>query len=151
MGWFKVGNTKLVISDASLDCCTGYLKLIFKEFEEVEMKPCLYELMSMQEILMSASSYIDKKKIGLISDYIDMLTCRTKSELPGQREKSIEEYLKQNLKRISQDYHEHLERKPLVLEVLAVFLTALTTFESKLVDPEALRLLQAKILKEDAG
>lgn len=150
MGWFKIENSDLVISDTVLDSTTRYLKLIFKEFENAKSKPCTHMLVNMQENLLFECSLVNRQEIKKNTKYSEFVAYRAPTELPDEILKRIREYLQVNMHEIIQDYQDHLDRKPLGREVLSVLVVALVAFKKQLVDPQALKLLQAKIIEQES-
>ncbi|MCP4686790.1 MAG: hypothetical protein GY859_02005 [Desulfobacterales bacterium] len=150
MGWFKIENSDLVISDSVLDSTTRYLKLIFEEFDMAMTIPYVHTIVSLLEDLLYKNSPHAQQDAENNKNYTNFLTNRDSAELPDEIKKRIQKHLQENIHEIIEDYQNHLDREPMMREILAVLIVALGAFRKQLAAPVDLKPFLAKIKKSRA-
>ena len=145
MGWFKIENSDLVISDSVLDSTTRYLRKVFEELASTTYKPNVYIFVSLLEELLHKNSSITLQEAEEDAKYTSYLKNRAGAGLPDEIRERIENHLQKNILEIGNDYQNGLDRKPKTREILAVLIVSLDTFSHHLADPMDLKKFLAQI------
>lgn len=145
MGWFKIENSDLIISDSVLDSTARYLTLIFEEFDLSKFIPDVHTLISLVEDLLSQNPQLAPPEISENRRYANFLPNQATSQLSDQMKVRMEKHLQDNIAEIIRDYQNDLERMPTKREILAVLMVSLNAFSEKLTDSNHLSILLNEI------